>query len=519
MASFAFRSAIPICLLALLGIALSSVVASAQRLTFIPGQAPAEQVAPNAVYGGVRFKLDLRRNGKPTDESKFVGLLESVGGLMSKDGQYTLAVELLNGSGDEVLARRAIVTAQRKESGWFIFNRKSVDTQATEWYGDFPTSILVQNSTNNIRVRVRTYYSEQSKFDMETFNLLVGLVGQAKTLGIANTALDAAWAPIAQHVEGLLSSYTQSDITDVATLSFTRLGSTPYPASGVFKRSYAVDVDGNQVRYSISLTVETTQSPARVAIVKDGKISGPVSYGDVLAAARVADQPIDLVLATSKTEAVKKLLADLNSSIGYKGEDIGEHCDRAYDELSRYFTVTDKVISYWALLHLYRRKIADNPNGRDCLTSQVRSQMVSLGLPLDDLAFAREGAAVASRSRGLEPPAATFRDMTVKPAIEKIVPSNDVVDKLLGATGTSKTYQVYPLRKVSEQDSDGTSLKATTCRQRQEAARALRAGGCQAFDGYSSCRHTCGSDQGAACEQHCRYCQTMTDELNATDCN
>jgi len=437
-------------------VALTPSSVSAQQLSFTAGAPPTVQLAPNAAYGTVRFRLELLKKDKPTKESVFDVLLKSLQGIMKNEGQYTLTVELLSGAGDEVLARRAILSAQRTSSGWFIFNRKTSETQAIEWYGDFPISVLVSSQTNNIRVRVRSYYSEQSKFDMETFNLLMGFVANAKILGAANTALDATWKPLAQSIEGLLSSYKQSDISDIATLSFARLDGNANPASGTFVRNYTTQPDGDEkpTKYTVKLLVETRQGVARVASVTNGKIDGATSFADVLAAARIGDQPIDLVLSTSKNDPVQKFMADLKSTAGYKGEDIGERCDQTYGELARHFTVTDKVISYWALLHLYRRKLAANANARECLSSGVREQMEAIGLKLADLPFAKPATvAVAGGGRGgqaLEATRTSAPAAAAAPAIDKVVPTNEVVEKLLGEKGTSRTFQVFPIDTAKE---------------------------------------------------------------------
>lgn len=419
-----------------------------QRLTFTAGKPAALQIAPNTAYGTVRFRMELLRNNRPTNESLFRSLLDGLEGFMSRDGTYTIAVELL-APNDEVLARRAIVTAERKSRGWFIFNRQTVEKQAVEWYGDFPVSVLVAPGNNNLRVKVRSYYSETAKFDMDTFNLLAGFVAKAKLLGAANSAIDSAWKPIAQQIEGLLTSSQVTDISDIATLSFARLDRNVHPASGEFIRSYRVQPsdDGPPVRYTIRLLVETRTSEGRVGHFKDGKLVGLVSWQDVLAAARVADQPIDLLLSNSKTEAVKKFFADLNSTSGYKAEDVGERCDRTYDELSRHFTVTDKVVSYWALLHLYRRKLASNPLAKDCIGAGLRAQMLAIGLPLEDLPFARETTVAVAPEM---PKTLLEGRLQEEVSVEKIVPSNGVVGSLLGDRDTSKTFQVFPIRRVMD---------------------------------------------------------------------
>ncbi|MDX2259920.1 MAG: hypothetical protein NW205_13525 [Hyphomicrobiaceae bacterium] len=418
----------------------------AQQLSFKPGEPPAQSLAPNEAYGAVRFKLELLRNGKPTSRSLFEALLNGLEGLLRKEGHYTLSVELLNDAGD-VIGRRAIVSAQRRSSGWFIFNRIVKEDQSIEWFGDLAKGILVKGDTNAVRIKVRSYYSKDVKLDLQTFNLLADFVAKTRLLGAANTVLEATWKPLAQQIEGLIGSYEQADVSDIVTLSFARFEGSPNPASGVFVREYRTEPvdDTPAVKYTVRLAVATETSRARVARLVDGKIAGTVSYGDVLAAARIGDQPIDLVLSTSNNEGVKKLLADLNSTAGYTAGDIGERCDRLSDELARHFTVTDKVISYWALLNLYRRKLAANTNAGDCLPSQVKAQMTAMGLPLDDLVFA--GATTVASARERQRGGRT-REGDSGGEATSVVPRNETVDSLLGEPGTSKTFQVFPIGKV-----------------------------------------------------------------------
>lgn len=420
--------------------------ALAQQMQFTAGSKPNEQIAPNAAYGSVRFTLELFVNNRPSTRSVFDALLNGLGGLMKEEGNYTLAVELL-GPGDEVLSRRGIVSVEKRSSGWFIFNRIVKENETTEWYGELISNVLLRPDTNNIRVRVRSYFSKQSKLDLATFNLLFDVVAKSKLLGAANTALDATWKPLATQIEGLISTYQQSDVSDIATLSFVRFNAEPNPTSGTFVRQYqASREDGTPEKIRVQVRVLTDRTTARVATLTNGKVTGLTSYGDVLAAARIGDQPIDLILTTSKTESVKKLFSDLNSTAGYPGDDIGEKCDRAYDELARHFTVTDKVISYWALLHLYRRKIATNKNARDCLSVQVKKQMEGVGLPLSDLPFARGDEVAIARAPQLE----SVGRSELQSTIDRKVADRETVEKLLRLKNTVQTFQVFPFLKSAD---------------------------------------------------------------------
>jgi hypothetical protein len=414
--------------------------AAAQDLRFKQGALPTKEVAPNAVYGVVKFQLELveRNSGRPSSRSFYDVLLQGLEGILKKDGEYILSVEVL-GKNDEVLARRAIVQVKRSRSGWWIFNRVVKDSETTEWYGDLVTSMLVRPDSNNVRIKVRSYFSETSKLDLQTFNLFVDILAKSKVLGAANTAIDAVWKPLSGTIETLLSSYVQTDISDIAALSFTKFDGTPYPIEGNFFRDVDVERD-NTVPLKLQARVRVKTETREVRVVRalsGGKVAPLTTYADVLAAALVGDQPIDSILGASKKEAVKKFFTDLNSTGGYAAADIGEKCDGLQGEMANYFTVPDKVITYWALLHLYRRKISINKNAADCLDSGVKRQMLAFGLPLDDLPFAKTTPVVASNDKSAPAGAAEKPD--------RVIASQTQIDRVLGEKNSVRTFQVFPI--------------------------------------------------------------------------
>jgi len=412
--------------------------ALAQSLTFEKGEQPATEIQPNAAYGSVKFSLELLQNNRPTNRSVYEVLLNSLSSLMKEAGEYTLTIEIL-GNNDEVLARRAIVQARREKSGWFIFARVVKESEAREWYGELISNLLVRPDTNNIRIKVRSYYTKDSKLDLTTFNLFADILQKTKVLGAANTALDAVWRPVAQQIETLLSSYQQTDVSDIASLSFAKFNGDPYAASGTFHREYIQNRDdAPPIKWKVRVKISTDTTAARVALIKNGKLEPKPSYTDVLAAARVGDQPIAVILASSKTDAVQKFMVDLASSGGYADEDIGEKCDLVSSELAKHFSVTDKVVTYWAILHLYRRKIGANKNATDCLHETVREQIVALGLNVDGLPFSKPAVVATARLESVN---------DGKPAADKVdraIPSQELVERVLGEKNSDKTFQVIP---------------------------------------------------------------------------
>ncbi|MDX2307118.1 MAG: hypothetical protein NW216_02650 [Hyphomicrobium sp.] len=432
---------------------LSADPASAQGLKFDPGAKPAVQTEANDAYGKLRFTLELFVDNKPSNRSVFDALLQGLGGLMKEQGTYLLTLEVL-GPADEIIARRALVSVERRSSGWFIFNRVVKENETTEWYGDLITDRLLRPDTNDIRVRVRSYYSKDARLDLSTFNLLADIVAKTRLLGLANTALDATWKPLASTIEGMIGSYQQSDVSSIATLSFTRFNTEPNPGSGLFIREYKIEREDGQrpEKVRVQVRVETGTSRARVATLIEGKVSPLTSHGDVLAATRIADQPIDLLLSTSTNEMVKTFMADLGSTAGYQGADVGERCDRLQDELSKSFTRTDKLLSYWAILSMYRRKLATNTHARDCLPETVKGQMTALGLSLADLPFARDTVVAEGPATPGEPDVRKGpEDGKADDGSGPVIARRSIVEDILGRPGATETFQYFPIEKVVEE--------------------------------------------------------------------
>ena len=357
-----------------------------EKLSFTPGELPTKQVQPNSVYGSVRFNLEAMKGSKKINDSLFNVLMNGFKSILKEEGKYILAIEVMNASND-VLQRRAIVEAERKSEGWFIFSHVEKTSEQTEWYGDVISNLLIDPDRNDVRVRVKSFYSESSQLDLQTFNAIVDIISKSKVLGAVSPAAEGAWKSIAEPLEKIIKSYKQVEIADIATVSFAKFNQAPNPKGGVFFRKYKiVDGEGVTQNYSVKLQVRTELNSSRVALIEDGKVKDPF-HANVLAAARVGDQTIISVLGNSKNDAVKKFMADLNSSNGYGGNDVGDRCEELFSNLSDYFTISDKVIVYWAILTLYDRKLKKNENAKDCL-SKYATQMQKLGLPTNEFAFA-----------------------------------------------------------------------------------------------------------------------------------
>ncbi|MDX2287425.1 MAG: hypothetical protein NW217_01205 [Hyphomicrobiaceae bacterium] len=423
-------------------LAASAAARAQQALPFIAGAPPSASPRPNDVYGVVRFSLEGLKTGKKTSNA-FQVLLDGLGPLLNKTGEYILAIEVLSDTGD-VLARRAIVQSRRERSGFLIFNQVSKESESTEWYGDLLRTVLVRPDTNNVRIKVRSYYSAQTKFDLATFNLILDFITKTQTLGAA-PSLQALWKPIADQMEGLLSSYETAEVSTIASLSFAKFGETAYPRWGHFVTKYYKSEDRERV-YEGRVKVELDTVAARVVKLSDGGTVEDPFYLDVLAAARIGDALIETVLANSKDGELKRFMAAMLTDKGYEGPQIGEKCNLVYRDLAAYFTTTDALATYWALMHNYDGKLRLNPNAADCLSPQFQRQFAKLGLPTSDLRFLAPVAVSQPKSvprapgtAGSPAPGPAAADKTVD--LKRLAP-------VLGDGARTYTYEYVPLSDV-----------------------------------------------------------------------
>ncbi len=429
-------------LTALAVVSLCTLIGAAhaqQALPFVPGSPPTAQPKPNDVYGVIRFSLEGLKTGKKTRDA-FQVLLDGLGPLLNKTGEYILTLEALADNGD-VLARRAIVQSRRERSGFLIFNRVSKESESTEWYGDLLRTVLVRPDTNTVRIKVKSYYSAQTKFDLATFNLILDFITKTQTLGAA-PGLQALWKPISDQMEGLLSSYEASEISTIASLSFAKFGETAYPRAGHFVTKYYKAEDRERV-YEGRVKVELDTVPARVVKLNGGGTVEDPFYPDILAAARIGDALIETVLSNSKDGELKRFMAAMLTDRGYDGPQIGEKCSLVYRDLATYFTTTDALATYWALLHTYDGKLRQDPAAPDCLTPQFQRQFAKLGLPVTDLRFLGPVVAASKSAPKSTKPAAKNA-----PAEAKVVDLKKLAP-VLGESARTYTYEYVPLGDVT----------------------------------------------------------------------
>jgi hypothetical protein len=364
----------------------------------VPGPVPSQAVKQSEVYGIVKFAFDSKRGTRPTSDPLRVLLAAVTSLLTHKEGEYILTIEVL-GNNDEVLARRAILQAKREESGFLIFNRVQKESGTSEWWGNVLTTAPLDESTNNIRVKVRSYYTSETKLDLGTFNLLLDFIAKTKSLGVT-PELQSAWQPITATMEALIHSYEQQDLSDVVTLSFAKFNQSPFPQSCSFVKNFTREEDSGKVPYQAAVNIRLEPVKARiVTLTASGEVLDPVAE-DIFNLAKGPGDVLIKTLLSNSTDEVKGLLAGLKSDKGYEGIDIIDRCQAVYGQLASYLTLRDATALNWAVLHHYDHKLILNKLAGGCLSVQEQEQMKKLGLRVDDLAILKSpGIPVAAGPR------------------------------------------------------------------------------------------------------------------------
>jgi hypothetical protein len=359
------------------------------------GAVPTEPVKQSEVYGIVKFALDSKRGKQPTSDPLRV-LLAAVSSLLTHtQGEYILTIEVL-GNNDEVLARKAILQAKREESGWLIFNRVQKETGTSEWWGSALTTTPLDASTNDIRVKLQSYYTSETKLDLGTFNTILDFIAKTKSLGITPD-LQSAWRPITDKMQELINSYEQDDLSDIVTLSFAKFNEKPYPQSCLFAKRFTRQEQAGKIPYEALVDVQLEPVKAKVVtLTTSGQVLDPVAE-DIFNLAKGPGDVLIKTLLSNSSDEVKGLLAGLKSDKGYEGVDIVDKCQAVYGQLASYLTLRDATAVYWAVLHHYDHKLALNKLAGGCVSIQQQEQMKKIGLRIDDLAVLKSpGSAIAS---------------------------------------------------------------------------------------------------------------------------
>ena len=392
------------CTLFLLLSAFSVQAAAQSSIPFKKGAPPTREANSGDTYGTLTFDLLFEQAAPKKSAANFFDTFaRGISQLfLKKDGQYILTIEAINAKGESI-GRRSLMEIKRESSGFWIFNRVSKETTQTEWYGKLLSGALITDQNNDLRISVKSYYSETVKFDWGSFGSILDLLNTINVISITTPQVSENLKGLKTTLEKLISSYEVADITDIAPVSFVKLAdSPPFPASGDFIVRYRTPADSATTRpgaRTAAVRVKAIAADSRFSFFKNNKFEGNPFYETILAGAKIGALPVESLFSSrtgSGADALKKFLTDLSSDKGYVDADIGVRCRQLSSALGDYFSIPDRHAVYWALMNQYNYRLAKNQQSKECADPPRRALWTTYGLSSDNLDFIKSSPVVTT---------------------------------------------------------------------------------------------------------------------------
>ena len=332
-----------------------------------------EGVSPNDVYGAVTYEL---ASYKSADE--YQGAIKRLLGVISdQQGKYLITLQLKSDKPDPI-AIVPIAQAEIDEKKKFLFFTESYKYVAQRsWRGVLMDGPMVSQLGNNLKVTLVAYYSNASQVNFDTFVQLSAL-GNSSSLAFLTAAESAGsmevWSQVSNLVRTITSSMKEIKVGSETSMSFINL--IPTDPNEILIETKTPGGVGK-----LKLTVKFLTKPSLFSnydlIAR--KYTPPV-LADNFWRATLAKKPLQEVINTTDDPEIRKFYAELQSSDGYKGSDIGSKCQAMKDFFAKYFNSRDEYAIYWAFLKRSEGQLKKNANYKDCLNPDLRQALDDMGL-------------------------------------------------------------------------------------------------------------------------------------------
>jgi hypothetical protein len=345
-------------------------------------------VNPGDVYGHASFEL-IPVGGVPMGDllSRFVqSVVESQYG--KREGSYILTLEVTQAQDGRVLTVQPLVSVTVSRSGFLFWTTSSDVSQSIAFTGTLLRTGAINRTNNDVRVSLKSYYKRSTTFDIESFDVMSGLISD---LGVL-TALDTVGISsgvLARVKELLTKSLSNSDaLTEHFSfeMSFAHLGSVDNRRT----RELVVPVNfrvGPGVQ-SFVTKIRTWSEPSRFSYSVERKRFIEPKPWVILNQSSIQTADASIAIPEFAMQSgPENIRSYLNAIIGTGTVGTGvtgfQVCTALLSYYSRYLSNRDALALLWATLSEHRdgfKKIG----AKECVMGR-RADFEALGLTTDTL--------------------------------------------------------------------------------------------------------------------------------------
>jgi hypothetical protein len=322
------------------------------------------------------------------------------------DGNFLVTLAVSRPGEDKPLAQRTLMAGSRKSNKFLFFTTNRTDTGTVDVGGTMLEGISVTDANNNLKVSLRTYFSDKITYDTETLQSVLKLNDALKIsqfLAIPAIVTGSA-ATVNEFVGKILSGGRSQDLTTALELQFIkRAGETTSPNRVRFTvRGYdwdndpepsvalAIDVRADTMRSSIGnydpaflpngkdrKGFSTWAQPSKFlesAVSPVGKDKDPVGLFELVESS--GPKPIAMGITMLRTGAYD------SSKNG--NTSISDFCSSLYTLIRKGFPERDAIGIYWDSLHRLKEGLSKSSGALACVKDKEGLFRLH-GLPTADL--------------------------------------------------------------------------------------------------------------------------------------
>lgn len=386
----------------ILGVSVLNAFASPSmaevRITRASFEVPSDKtVSFGEVYGTVRYKVKIDANVV----GKLLEKLSDSYFSTRKEGSILVTLALYGSDLNKPISERALISGSKKSNSFLWLTTSETVSDTLDLNGSLIDYVMVDSTTNKMRIKLRFYFSSSSSFDPKVYSELFKLSAAA---GVANMlALPALVLgnsdSFAKIVEATLNRVNSEEIVLGSEMSFISLGGADAPHQQRFSASFK-DRDSTVRRFSVEVIFSTEASKIGVydtsrvapgeprrrgwekfAIQSKFLDSAKVSVGsNQIAVAEL----IEKAGRKDVSSGVSMLRGGAYDSAKNAGLSVSVFCDEYYKLVKTAFTERDSIAIYWDMLLSMKDGLNKSVGGRACVENK-QSLMELHGLPMSPL--------------------------------------------------------------------------------------------------------------------------------------
>jgi hypothetical protein len=223
-----------------------------------------DAIGLNEIPGFVQYSL---KTTNKDEMQQFLELLLKKQFNSEIDGNFLVTLAVSLPGADKPLAERTLMSGVRKSKQFLFFTTSQTDTGISDTLGTMLDGVSVTEQNNQLKISLRTYYSDKITFDTATMQSILKLNDASQVAQfLAIPALVTAGASaVTDFAAKVLTNAKSEDLTTSMQLQFIRRpGVAPLPNRIKFQLQAFEDENDDAPAVTLAIDVQTITMRSRI---------------------------------------------------------------------------------------------------------------------------------------------------------------------------------------------------------------------------------------------------------------